>query len=156
MILHESIVYQICFQACDMNSSQSQLFNDLDFMVIFAFNLRFCMEVYIIKTALNLNVWILNNHSFLMMYETRLIVFFLYFLPNVLHISVTCKISSKLLLFKKNMLFHFLYFYFIQSLFTFLYLFIWPIARVFTFLPPVYLTFQQKWCLLSDFKNSSV
>ena len=45
-------------------------------MVIFAFNLRFCMEVCIIKIALNLKFWILNDHSFSMMYETILIVFF--------------------------------------------------------------------------------
>ena len=156
MILHESIVYQICFQACDMNSALSQLFNDLDFMVIFAFNLRFCMEVCIIKIALNLKFWILNDHSFSMMYETILIVFFVLLTSHFAFKYNPSNFLKLLLFLKKIMSFHFLYFYFIQSLFTVLYLFIWPIARVFTFLPPVYLTFWQKWCLLSDFKNSSV
>jgi len=45
-------------------------------MIIFAFNLRFYMEVYIMEIALNLKFWILNDHSFSIMYETRLIVFF--------------------------------------------------------------------------------
>ena len=102
-------------------------------MVIFAFNLRFCMEVYIIKIGLKLQFWILNDHSFSLMYETKLIVFFVLLTSYFAYKYNLSNFLQVIVIFKKIMLFHFWKFYFIWSLFTFLYLFIWPITRVFTF-----------------------